>query len=311
MTRQTLLLMLLAAAMFVVAGLLLNRQLRRDAMLASRVRDVQRTVGIEVVIAPAGTPQFRLLRILGRLGEGLARGGLLSASALEDIELRLNAAGFRGRNMLPAFVGAKLLTLMGLPILAWLALERFSWSPSVRLAMIAVAGVAGLLVPDSIIRLLHRRHLKAVERGLPDALDMLVICSEAGLGLEPAIDRVGREIAHAHRDVADELIAVAREMRVNADRREVLMNMAARTGLSSLRRLGVTLVQTLQYGTPLSQALRTLSVEMRQEALTRFESRASRLPTLLTVPMILFILPCVFLIVAGPAMIHVIQALLQ
>ena len=127
------------------------------------------------------------------------------------------------------------------------------------------------------------------------------------MGLEPAIDRVGREIGHAHQAVAEELLNVAREMRVNADRRAALMNMGTRTGLASLRRLGVTLVQTLQYGTPLSQALRTLSAEMRQEALTRFEARAGRLPALLTVPMIVFILPCVFLIVGGPAVVHVIS----
>jgi tight adherence protein C len=150
-----------------------------------------------------------------------------------------------------------------------------------------------------------------VERGLPDALDMLVICTEAGLGLEPAIDRVGREIGHSHVDVAEELLNAAREMRVNADRRAALMHMGSRTGLQSLRRLGVTLVQTLQYGTPLSQALRALSAEMRQEALTRFEARAGRLPALLTVPMIVFILPCVFMIVGGPAIVHVMQVLLQ
>jgi tight adherence protein C len=171
--------------------------------------------------------------------------------------------------------------------------------------------MVGLLLPDYALRMLHRHHLAAVERGLPDALDMLVICSEAGLGLEPAIERVGREIAHTHPNVADVLLDAAREMRVNADRHAALMNMAARTGLASLRRLAVTLVQTLQYGTPLSQALRTLSAEMRQEALTRFEARASRLPTLLTVPMIVFILPCVFLIVAGPAIVHVVQVMLQ
>jgi tight adherence protein C len=137
----------------------------------------------------------------------------------------------------------------------------------------------------------------------------MVICTEAGLGLEPAIDRVGREVGAAHPDVAEELMNTAREMRVNADRRATLMNMAARAGLPSLRRLAVTLIQTLQYGTPLSQALRALSSEMRQEALTRFEARAGRLPALLTVPMIVFILPCVFMVVGGPAIVHLMQVM--
>jgi tight adherence protein C len=203
------------------------------------------------------------------------------------------------------------LALVGMPLLGWLMVERAEWPWALQLMGIAVASLAGMMLPDYAVQFLHKRHLQAVERGLPDALDMLVICSEAGLGLEPAIDRVGREIVRAHPNVAEELLHVAREMRVNADRRVALMNMGKRTGLASLRRLGVTLVQTLQYGTPLSQALRTLSAEMRQEALNRFEARAGRLPALLTVPMIVFILPCVFLVVGGPAIIHVFQAMLQ
>jgi tight adherence protein C len=311
MTRQVLLLMAMIFALFIIAGTALNRRLHHDAVLAARVRGVQRSVGIETVIAPAGTSQTRLLSLVAGVGEAITRAGLLSASTLEELQARLSTAGLRGRNALAAFVGAKLLALGGLPPLCWIAVSRTAWSPTVRFAAIAGAGVAGLLLPDYVVRTLHKRHLKAVEQGLPDALDMLVICSEAGLGLEPAIERVGREIGHAHQDVADELLNVAREMRVNADRHAALMNMGTRTGLASLQRLGVTLVQTLQYGTPLSQALQTLSAEMRQEALTRFEARAGRLPSLLTVPMIVFILPCVFLIVGGPAVVHIMQLMRQ
>ena len=182
---------------------------------------------------------------------------------------------------------------------------------SIRFAAIAGAGVVGLLLPDYVVRTLHKRHLKSVERGLPDALDMLVICSEAGLGLEPAIDRVGREIGHAHQDVAEELLNVAREMRVNADRRAALMNMGTRTGLrvaaAARRHAGAD--AAIRH--PAQSGTANLSAEMRQEALTRFEARAGRLPALLTVPMIVFILPCVFLIVGGPAIVHVIQLMRQ
>jgi tight adherence protein C len=292
---------------FVIAGIALNRQLRHDTVLAARVRGVQRSGGIENEIASTGTSQSRLLSLVAGVGEAITQAGLLSASTLDELQLRLSTAGFRGRNALAAFIGAKLLALGGLPLVCWIAVSRTAWSPTIRFAAIAGAGVVGLLLPDYVVRSLHKRHMKSVERGLPDALDMLVICSEAGLGLEPAIERVGREIGHAHQAVADELLNVAREMRVNADRRAALINMGKRTGLASLQRLGVTLIQTLQYGTPLSQALRTLSAEMRQEALTRFEARAGRLPSLLTVPMIVFILPCVFLIVGGPAVVHVMQ----
>jgi tight adherence protein C len=307
MSRQLLMLMAVAAVIFILAGIMLNRGLRRDALLAARVREVQRAVGIESVVAPTDGSQPVWLRLIATVGEMIAGAGLLSAGALADLESRLLGAGFRGRNVLTLFIGGKLLLMGALPLLTWVAISGTAWASSRRLIVIAVAGGVGLLLPDYLVRTMHRRHVKAVEYGLPDALDMLVICSEAGLGLEPAVERVGHDIVRAHPAVSDELLATAREMRVNADRREALMNMGARTGLASLRRLGVTLVQTLQYGTPLSQALRTLSVEMRQEALTRFEARAGRLPALLTVPMIVFILPCVFLIVGGPAVVHIMQ----
>ena len=311
MNQQLLLLMALAGVVFLGAGMLLQRQLRRDEKLTTRVHSVQRTVGIDTVTVLADGSQSALLRLVAGLGEAITRRGLLSASALDDLEGRLRTAGFRGRNVLGLFIGAKLLLLIGLPVLAWALLHRTGLTPLLRMAAVAVAGIVGLLVPDQVVRLLHNRHLREVEHGLPDALDMMVICSEAGLGLEPSIERVGREIGVAHPAVAEEMLNVAREMRVNADRRVALLNMSARTGLVCLRRLGVTLVQTLEYGTPLSQALRTLSAEMRQEALTRFETRAGRLPVLMTVPMIVFILPCVFLIVGGPAIVRVMQLMLH
>ena len=124
-------------------------------------------------------------------------------------------------------------------------------------------------------------------------------------GMEASIERVGVEIRHAHPIVAEELMRTAHEMQVNADTRTALVNFGARTGLDSARRFATVLSQSMQYGTPLTQALRSLSAEQRQEMLARFEAKAGRLPVLLTLPMIIFILPCVFLIVAGPAMVDV------
>ena len=100
-------------------------------------------------------------------------------------------------------------------------------------------------------------------------------------------------------------------MKILSDRRQALVNMGERTGLDSMTRLGSTLAQSLKYGTPLTQALRTLSAEMRQMQLIRFEERAARIPVLLTIPMILFILPCIFLVVGGPAAVRVVQTMAQ
>ena len=163
----------------------------------------------------------------------------------------------------------------------------------------------GLLAPDWLIGHQRKRYLARIEQGLPDALDMLVICTQAGLGLGPAIIRVATELQHAYREIAMEFEQTANELQVLSDARIAILNLGTRTGLESLKRLATTLAQTLQYGTPIAEALRVLSAEMRQEMLTKFEARAARLPVLLTLPTIVFILPCVFLIAGGPAMIQV------
>lgn len=116
-------------------------------------------------------------------------------------------------------------------------------------------------------------------------------------------------MVHAHPRLARELVITSDELNLIADSRVALNNMGTRTGLVSLRRLAATLLQSIHYGTPLSSALRSLATELRQETLTRFEERAARLPVLLTIPMILFILPCVFLIVAGPVAVQVLKAM--
>ena len=154
---------------------------------------------------------------------------------------------------------------------------------------------------------MRKRYQGALDRGLPDALDMMVMCAESGLSLEPTIQRVGEEIEPAHPAIAAELKLTSQEFQMSSDSHVVLANFGERTDLTSVRRVCATLSQTLQYGTPLSEALRVLSGEMRQEMLTRFEEKAARLPVLLTVPMILFILPSLFLIVGGPAVMQVLN----
>src|SRR5581483_3198511 len=125
--------------------------------------------------------------------------------------------------------------------------------------------VLGLLAPDWLIGNRRQRYLARIEQGLPDALDMLVICTQAGLGLGPAIIRVAAELQYAYREIAAEFENTANELQVMTDARVAIMNLGNRTGLESLKRLSTTLAQTLQYGTPLSEALRVLSGEMRQE----------------------------------------------
>jgi len=289
-------------------GFWLLRALERQELQESRIAEVQRGVASGETVA---TDDGLLLRLVAGLGMLMSRSGLLPASTLADLEQTLVSAGLRQRNGLALFVGGKLLLFLLLPVVAFVLLHGTSVSSTVRLVLLAMAAVVGLLLPDFILRRRRAAYLAAVGQGLPDALDMLVICSEAGLGLEIGLERVASEIEPAHPAVAAELKLTSGELRILADRRAALTNMGTRTGLETLKRLGATLIQTIQYGTPLSQALRTLSTEMRYEMLMRFEARAARLPVLLTLPMILFILPCIFIVVGGPAGLTVMRTLLH
>ena len=281
--------------------------LRRQKRLRERLLAAQQIDGVvaETVVKRAKAPPFAAS--VASLGFAVVRTGLLSKRTLTELEQTLQAGGFRGGNGLGLFIGSKLLLVVLLPVAAFVLLRNVHMRPMLHIATVGGAAVIGLLSPDFVIRNMRQKYLKAVERGLADALDMMIICAEAGLALEAAIRRVSVEIVHAHPKLAEEMSITSGELNMISDSRVALTNMGARTGLPALRRLGGTLVQTIQYGTPLSVALRTLATELRQETLTRYEEKAARLPVLLTIPMIVFILPCVFLIVAGPIAVQVIE----
>jgi tight adherence protein C len=243
-------------------------------------------------------------RILAAMGQIILRTGLLSARTRADLELTLASSGLHGRNGLEVFIGSKLGLLIGLPTLTYFGLRDVHIPFALTLLLPAAAGVVGLLVPDMIVRTRRKKYIQGVERGLPDALDLLVICSQAGLGLTAAVARVAEEMHDGGQPIGAELALTANELQL-MDSRVALVNLGGRTNIDGLVRLANTLLQSLQYGTPLTSAIRGLSAEMRQDTLTRFEARAARLGVLLTLPMIIFILPCVFLVVGGPAAIQV------
>lgn len=297
-----LLILIFLAMLLTMSGILLWSMAHQERLF-TRLRAVR----------PGAEPRARdqsgnfVLRLTTAIGNAISRSGLLSGRTRAELEQTLARAGFRRGHGLELFVGAKILLLVMMPLLGFVLSARLGLAAVSRDILLALAALVGLLAPDFALRTLRKGHLKALERGLPDALDLMVICTEAGLGLESTIVRVATEIRHAHAAVADEFAQTASELRITSDIRGALLNAGTRTGLDGIKRLATTLVQTIQYGTPLSQALRTLAAEMRQEMLTRFEARAARLPVLLTVPMIVFILPCVFLVVGGPAMVQVMR----
>jgi tight adherence protein C len=233
---------------------------------------------------------------------------VLSARTRTELASTLAASGLHGTNGLAAYIGAKLVLIIGMPMLAMVLLHNTTLPGMLNTLVPPVSGIIGLMAPDWILGRRRKRYQHRLEQGLPDALDMMVICAQAGLGLGPAVVRVATELQNAHWEVAQELAQTANELQMVSDSRVALTNMGTRTGIDGYKRLGTTLIQTMQYGTPLTDALRTLSAEMRQDALIKFEARAARLPVLLTMPTILFILPCVFIIAGGPAILQIMRA---
>jgi len=250
----------------------------------------------------------RLLRGVARFGRAIAGSGVLSGKALDGIRKQLASSGIRNGNAVGLFLGTKIILAVTLPML-FAAMVDVPGSALLHKLLIVSTAVFGLLLPEFVLKFLRGRYLAALESGLPDMLDMLVMCTESGLSLEPALARVGSEIGVIHPVMAKELAITTGELQIMTEPRAAFTNLGERSGLRGLSRLASTLTQTLQYGTPLAPALRSLTAEMRQDMLTRFEERAGRLPSLLTVVMILFILPSLFITVGGPAVLQVLQQL--
>jgi tight adherence protein C len=297
-------------ALFIVVaviGYFLVIELGRTSKLSGRLQLV--TGGAETVEVEQKATGNTALRGLSALGMLVARSGLLSNKTLAEMNATLEAAGFRGGRGLGLFIGAKLLCFILVPALLYFVLHNFGTGTFWVCVKLAGGALFGLLLPEMIATNMRQRHLAKVDAGIADALDMLVICADAGLALEAGLARVAQELGGLNAALAQELTQTSRELQIGSDMRRAMEYLGQRTGLDTLKRLSTTLAQSLQYGTPLTQALRTLSAELRQEHLVKFEERAGRLPTLMTIPMILFILPCVFLIVAGPAIVNVLTTL--
>jgi len=210
------------------------------------------------------------------------------------------------------FIGLRLLSVAAIGVLALSVTSRltmFSGSRMMPVLMAAILAAVGWYVPVLILDRLVKRRAKAAAAGLPDALELLVVCVEAGLSLEDGIDRIIGELERSQPALAAELALTSADLKILPSRDQALANLAARVDVPSVRSVVSTLTQTLRYGTPLAQAMRVVAAEMRTAALINLEERASRLPAIMTVPMMLFIMPVIFLIVGGPAVLRLIDIL--
>ncbi|MGE0255570.1 MAG: type II secretion system F family protein [Alphaproteobacteria bacterium] len=280
----------------------------RVRRLAALVRRRERLAGAAVL------PRRHRLRAtgLGVAGRIVQRLRLLQSSQARRTALKLAAAGWRGRDAMAVYLVAKLVgpTLAGsaAAVVVWV-LQPWPMPPLAKLMVVLAALLLGAFAPDVVVANATQRRRQQLQKTLPDGLDLLVICAEAGLALDAALARVGRELAASAPELADEIALTAVELGFLPDRRDALQGLARRTGVAGLRALVATLLQTERYGTPLAQALRVLSAEMRTTRLLAAEEKAARLPATLTVPMILFILPALFVVLIGPGALRTIDAL--
>jgi tight adherence protein C len=247
-----------------------------------------------------------------RLGLLMAATRIISTAEQQRILNALIAAGVKGHGHLSVLVGAKVCCVAAFLPLCWLFLEWrhvFVEAVTVRILLLAGAAILGWRCPEVVLSRLAARRRVRLEAGMPDALDLLVICAEAGLSLDHAIAQVGRVLRYSNPEVAEEFAATAAEMRVSTVRSQALENLAQRVGLPSLRGIVAALNQSIKFGTPLTESLRVVAGEMRAERLARFEERAARLPVILTLPLMGFILPSLMIVIGTPLALRIIDML--
>jgi len=294
--------------LMIVSSVFMLKHAKRQERFAERVKLIHGVATDDRKMSGSEEIRRLALRLMSVVGSAILRSGLVPAKTLSELEDTISAAGLRGSQGIGVFIGAKLLLLIAMPLLTWVISDDLPLPPIIQKFLPMVAALIGLMLPDKVIGEMRKRYIKRLEEGIPDTLDMMVICTQAGLGLGPAILRVAAELRMAYPEAADELEKTATDMQLLSDSKVAISLLGSRTGLESLKRLSATLIQSLQYGTPLSEALRVLSAELRQGMLNRCEARAARLPVMMTLPTIAFILPCVFLVAGGPAIIQLVRA---
>ncbi len=301
--------LLAAVATFAILIAIYAATTVRDPM-AKRVKSLN--ARREQLKAGITAPASRTRRSLTQKNETTdrMRSMLSSLSALQDEQLekaqqKLAQAGIRRKDMAVAVIFGRLV----LPIVIGggmaVAVYGFGflaeWTPFKKFAIVAGSLLLSYKAPDLFVQNKITKRSDAIRKGLPDALDLLVICAEAGLTVDAAFTRVARELGTAFPELGDEFALTAIELGFLTERRQAFENLAYRVDLESVRGVVTTMIQTEKYGTPLASALRVLSAEFRNERMMKAEEKAARLPAIMTIPLILFILPTLFVVILGPA----------
>ena len=219
-------------------------------------------------------------------------------------------AGYRSNDAVIIYLALKLclpLVFGAVAAVLFYSLDFMSLGKSMKPVVAMLSVVGGFYLPELYIRNVTDKRRAKLVRALPDMLDLMVICTEAGSSLDATLHRVSREIRHSSQEMADEVELTGIELGFLPDRRQALENFCSRTGMKHVEALVSTLVQTEKYGTPLAQSLRILARELRDERLMQAEAKAARLPATLMIPMVIFILPTLFVVLTGPGALRIID----
>jgi len=221
----------------------------------------------------------------------------------------LIAAGFRSENAIRILYGSKILCCIGLLALATVSREMITDNPILRNVLLVVGGLMGYFLPGFVLERLVAARQERIRLSLPDALDLLVVCVEAGLGLDQAINNVSQELKNTHKDISEELALVNLEMRAGKPRAEALRNLAERSGEAELRKLVAILIQADRFGVSVADSLRTHSDFMRVRRRQEAEERAAKVGVKLVFPIFFCILPSMMIVSAGPGVMQIFRSL--
>ena len=250
-------------------------------------------------------PSLAMHEIIKKLGNMIPQ----SPKDVTVMQRRLIRAGIRNPNALKMLYGSKVVLGLGLPIIMAAAVVGTSADSGNKVAYILFAGALGFFLPNEYVRRMASRRQHEIARGLPNALDLLVVCVESGLGLDQAILQVSKELEHAHPEISEEFGMVNLELKAGKRRIEALRNLAERTGVDDLKKLVAVLVQADRFGTGVAQSLRAHADFMRIQARQVAEEKAAKLGVKLIFPIFFCILPSLFVVTVGPVAMKIIREL--
>jgi len=267
---------------------------------------IDRVTGATAEMKTVAHPSLAWRELVRKLGS-------LAPSAPQDSTVmlrRLMRAGFRGPGALKTLYGSKIVLAAAFPIAALALTANSNLSTSNKAMVIVGALAAGFFGPNEYVRHAAKRRQKRLRKGLPNALDLLVVCVESGLGLDQAVVQMAKELQFAHPEISEEFGLMNLEMKAGKRRADALRNLADRTGVEELKKLVAVLIQADRFGTSIAQSLRGHSEFMRVQTRQLAEEKAAKLGVKLVFPIFFCILPSLFVVTVGPVIVRIVRELI-